>query len=214
MNRLHERLNKDDLLRDVLLAGFTTILVGGLLFWAANHLENTRAARAEELENTRAAQAEVLENTRFVRGAVMTPGATLKPFQSMELSGAQLAALPLNCPQGAPVQDVAAGCANFVQANLSGADLTDANLRGAALGGADLTGAYLTGADLAAADLTGAILTGANLNWTDLRGADLTDAYLDGAVMDFTCYDSTTGWYLDYEPPNPPDCQRPRPKAE
>ena len=53
-------------------------------------------------------------------------------------------------------------------ANLTGADLTRADLAGA-----NLTGAYLTGADLAGADLAGAYLA----------GADLTRAYLAGAKI-------------------------------
>ena len=55
-----------------------------------------------------------------------------------------------------------------VRVDLSGADLTEANLTGADLTGADLTEANLTGADLRGANLTGArlkeaILSGANL---------------------------------------------------
>jgi len=50
-------------------------------------------------------------------------------------------------------------------------DLTGANLTGADLRGADLTGAYLTGADLTGADLRGAYLRGADLTGADLRGA-------------------------------------------
>jgi uncharacterized protein YjbI with pentapeptide repeats len=57
-------------------------------------------------------------------------------------------------------------------ANLGGADLGDADLRGANLGGANLSGADLRGADLYDADLGGA----------DLRGADLYDADLGGAT--------------------------------
>ncbi len=41
---------------------------------------------------------------------------------------------------------------------------------------ADLTGANLAEADLIAANLGGAILTGANLHEADLLGADLTNA--------------------------------------
>ena len=43
-------------------------------------------------------------------------------------------------------------------ADLTGADLTDANLRGADLTGADLTDANLRGADLTDADLTDAVI--------------------------------------------------------
>lgn len=94
---------------------------------------------------------------------------------------------------------------------LSGADLTDANLRyitleGAALDGAilenvdlrdaklssiDLGGAYLSGADLRGANLCKASLREAhlqrkdklNLRGADLRGADLSGADLSGANL-------------------------------
>jgi len=48
-------------------------------------------------------------------------------------------------------------------ANLSGADLSHAYLRGANLSGANLSGAYLIGADLSHADLRGAYLRGATV---------------------------------------------------
>jgi hypothetical protein len=72
--------------------------------------------------------------------------------------------------------------ANLTEATLRGADLTGANLTEATLRGADLTGAYLTRADLRGADLTRADLTGANLTGANLTGADLTGADLTGAI--------------------------------
>ena len=68
------------------------------------------------------------------------------------------------------------------RANLSGADLSDANLIRANLIRADLSGADLSGADLIRADLSGADLSGANL----IR-ADLSGAYLSGANLDYSC---------------------------
>ena len=73
-------------------------------------------------------------------------------------------------------------------ANLSDADLRGANLRGANLSDADLRGAYLRGADLSDADLRGAdlsdaSLSGADLSDANLRGADLSDASLSGADL-------------------------------
>ncbi|EGB3573742.1 pentapeptide repeat-containing protein, partial [Salmonella enterica] len=78
--------------------------------------------------------------------------------------------------------------ANLYGANLRGADLCDANLRGANLRGANLRGANLYGANLRGADLCGANLYGANLRGADLcdanlRGADLCDANLRGADL-------------------------------
>jgi hypothetical protein len=68
--------------------------------------------------------------------------------------------------------------ANLIDANLSGADLSEANLIDANLSGADLSGADLSGADLSEADLSGADLIEANLSGADLSGADLSDAHL------------------------------------
>ena len=65
--------------------------------------------------------------------------------------------------------------ADLSNANLSNADLTYANLTGAYLGSADLSGANLTNADLSNANLEGAYLTGA-----DLIGVIWTGAYING----------------------------------
>jgi len=67
---------------------------------------------------------------------------------------------------------------DLVQANLRGAHLVQANLRGA-----DLRGAHLFKANLRGAYLRGAHLSGANLREADLREADLREADLDGAVL-------------------------------
>ena len=63
-----------------------------------------------------------------------------------------------------------------VRANLSGADLT----------GADLSLAYLTRADLRGADLT---------------GADLSLAYLSGAYLSWAIWNEDTSWPDGFEPP-------------
>jgi hypothetical protein len=65
-----------------------------------------------------------------------------------------------------------------VRADLSGADLSGANLRSA-----DLRSANLSGADLRSADLSGANLRSANLRSADLSGADLRSADLSGADL-------------------------------
>jgi hypothetical protein len=86
----------------------------------------------------------------------------------------------------------------LIEADLSGADLREANLSRAYLGGADLREAILSGADLSGANLSeailsradlsgaylnGAILSGANLSGADLREAILSGAYLNGAIL-------------------------------
>ena len=70
-----------------------------------------------------------------------------------------------------------------MQANLSWADLSGADLFGANLSGADLFGANLSGASLSRANLSRASLSGANLSWADLFGADLSGADLSGANL-------------------------------
>ncbi|EAU4927211.1 pentapeptide repeat-containing protein [Salmonella enterica] len=73
--------------------------------------------------------------------------------------------------------------ANLYGADLRGANLCDANLYGANLRGADLCGANLYGADLCDANLYGANLRGADLCGANLYGADLCDADLRGANL-------------------------------
>jgi uncharacterized protein YjbI with pentapeptide repeats len=72
--------------------------------------------------------------------------------------------------------------------DLSGADLSEANLRQAQLSAADLSEANLRQADLSAAKLNGADLrcadlTGADLRYADLRYADLSRANLSAANL-------------------------------
>ena len=64
-----------------------------------------------------------------------------------------------------------------MKADLSGADLSRANLSGADLSGANMSWANLSGADL----------SGANMSWANLSGADLSGAYH---------LDKVTGLYL------------------
>ena len=64
------------------------------------------------------------------------------------------------------------------RADLFRADLSGANLSGANLFRADLSGADLSGANLFRADLSGADLSGANLSGADLSGANLSGANL------------------------------------
>ena len=68
-----------------------------------------------------------------------------------------------------------------VNAVSNGAYLGDADLRGADLRGAYLRGAYIGDADLRGADLRGAYLCCAYIGDADLYGADLRGAYLRGA---------------------------------
>jgi uncharacterized protein YjbI with pentapeptide repeats len=73
--------------------------------------------------------------------------------------------------------------ANFLVANLQGADLTGAHLLAADFSSADLTGAVLSYSHLDLADLRDAKLDGAVLYRASLRGADLIGASVTGADL-------------------------------
>jgi hypothetical protein len=101
------------------------------------------------------------------------------------------------------LNQVAPGRAPTAQEGLSGADLSKANLRNADLSGAFLDGAMLVETDLRGADLDGAHMTGcvltnatmrnarmrevdltaATLRWADISGADLSRAVLRQANL-------------------------------
>ena len=84
--------------------------------------------------------------------------------------------------------------ADLTNANLSRADLTNANLRGADLTNANLSRADLTKANLRGADLTNANLTNANLSRADLSRADLTNAILrDASLMPYALIGAELG---------------------
>ncbi|WP_062529610.1 pentapeptide repeat-containing protein [Demequina rhizosphaerae] len=118
-------------------------------------------------EDERNARDESLGNSLFVRQAVMSDREVL-PFSALYLAEAQLSGLDLS---GADLSDAVLAGAELKGTDLSGADLSEADLSGADLSGADLTGASLAEADLSRADLSGADLTGADLTEVDAAGA-------------------------------------------
>jgi hypothetical protein len=68
--------------------------------------------------------------------------------------------------------------ADLREADFSWASLSRANLSEADLSGANLSEANLSEADLSGADLSGADISRANLSWANLSGADITRASL------------------------------------
>ena len=84
---------------------------------------------------------------------------------------------------GADLRDVDISGWTFTGTNLRDADLSGANLVGAEFDDADLSGADLSGANLRFADLRGADLSGANLTDANLRNANLGNANLSGANL-------------------------------
>ena len=97
--------------------------------------------------------------------------------------------------------------ANFWNADLSGADLRYADLRGACLWNANLWGANLGcanlgGADLRDANLWNADLRGANLGGADLNDADLSSAFLRGADLRYASLGCADLRYADLRDAN------------
>jgi uncharacterized protein YjbI with pentapeptide repeats len=123
-------------------------------------------------------------------GAPVNPGsdvARLQPFESINLSGQNLAFLRL------PRSNFARG--NFDGGRLVGVVLTpDSDLAGASLHEAlvvdgDLRGVSLVNADLTNADLFGVNLCNAKLYGAKLQGANLSNATLTG--VDFASLEGT-----------------------
>jgi len=72
---------------------------------------------------------------------------------------------------------------NLSGADISNADLSGTNLSGATLSGANLSGSTLTGSNLSGTNLRGATMAGADMSGSTLRNADLSGANLSGATM-------------------------------
>ena len=89
---------------------------------------------------------------------------------------------------GADLIDADFNGLNLRRAHLYNTDLFGANFRGADLRGANLIAADLRGADLSGADLRGANLLGADFREADLSGADLRGANLDDANLPHPIY--------------------------
>lgn len=66
--------------------------------------------------------------------------------------------------------------------DLSGANLSNADLTSADLSGANLHDTYMVGANLRGANLSGTLLGDSDLSHANLAGADLSNAHLGGAL--------------------------------
>jgi uncharacterized protein YjbI with pentapeptide repeats len=97
-------------------------------------------------------------------------------LNSVYLTGAELV--------GANLSNIRlGGMANFVKANLTGANLSGSVFPESYFGGANLTGAILRDADLAGANFPRAILKGADLTGANLTGANMVEADLSEADL-------------------------------
>jgi len=88
---------------------------------------------------------------------------------------------------GANLHDANLRYADLRYADLSGANLHDANLSGADLSDANLSGAYLRYANLHDAYLRYANLRYADLSYANLSGVNLRGANFSGANLDMSC---------------------------
>jgi len=186
--------NRDDLIRDGLIAVVLAGVGVGAAFWIASRQDQL----ARDLETA----SEIQENVRFVRQVAIDPQAA-KPFRGLNLHGAYLARLDL----GYESRHNPNNCAEFEEADLGdallyGTDLTLANLTSAKLAGANLFIAHLANANLHGADLTNA-----NLSSADLRGANLSVAILSGANLQEVCFDDKTLSPDGFTPPAPGSCR-------
>lgn len=85
----------------------------------------------------------------------------------------------------------------FFKSDFTGADFTDADLRGVRLQQGDRNINYTRYRNTAAPEITrfnGANFTNAKLDGADLRGGDFTGANFDGATLALAKYDCTTSW--------------------
>lgn len=181
------RAQKGELARDAII-GFVVgvVLFLGACWWDArlqarqDALASAIADRQDGVARDLANQAEVLENTRFVRQLAMMKGVLLKPFANIDLKGAELGGLNLQCVNWRTYT----GCANFFGADLHEADLRATNLRGAGLIQADLYSATLDEANLTNVDLSEANLTGVGGKaFARFRGAQFYGATLFQAQL-------------------------------
>ena len=85
--------------------------------------------------------------------------------------------------------DVAVYKAKNGEKNLSGADLSGADLRWVDLSGANLEKANLCGADLSGVNIKGANLSGADIRQSIFHCQFIREANLSGVI-----YDDTTKW--------------------
>ncbi len=90
--------------------------------------------------------------------------------------------------------------ANLTDADLENADLNGANLQEAELTRADMSNADLTGADLDIAQLRLANLTGADLSGASLEGTRLRYANLTGTTLTSAVYSSSTEFPVGFDP--------------
>ena len=125
------------------------------------------------LTNTILQTAPIFRNSSLERANLGNIDASAGEFFNVFMQGVNLQHADLEAAEFS-------GNTILINANLSGADLTDAVLRNIDLQDADLTSANLSGADLRGADLRRANLTNVVLNNTMILGANLEGIIYNG----------------------------------
>lgn len=118
--------------------------------------------------------------TAFLHRAGRVIAILLLLFHGFSLEGTEFTQAELN---GADLRRADLRGVRLVQVEMYGADLRDADFRGADLGQARFSGADLSGAQFNVADLGQVDFNGAILRHADLRGANLTQAGFKGADL-------------------------------
>jgi len=140
---------------------------------------------------------------KMVKNKRITPSTGQKLIQIVNAFGGNLGCYPaqidvpippspiISPTMGSPISDcndVPGPGANFVACNfafmdLSGVDLSNADLRGAIFVETDLSGANLEGANFGGATLINVDLTGAKLSGADFGGSEINSVNLNGASI-------------------------------
>ncbi len=181
----------------VIRDGLLALIIGALLLWSQNAIDNReanlsqkaeehrtelaqkadqqRAKLAQDAEESRAVHAEQLENLRYLREQVANGHALM--FAGLDLRNADLEAMDLSD-------------ANLRNADLRNVDFTGANLDHAQLGLADLRGAWIGHTSFRGANLEGADLRKVTSQPPDTGEGDGPD--FSGAVLNFAQADGST----------------------
>lgn len=93
--------------------------------------------------------------------------------------------------RGADMSEAQLQDANMIMAQIQGADMPDAQLQGANMRSAQLQGVNMANAQLQGANMESALLQGANMFLAELQGVDMGSAWLQGANMSNAQFQST-----------------------
>jgi uncharacterized protein YjbI with pentapeptide repeats len=203
-----------------LLAGIGS---GYVLLENQKQIDDKRASAEQQAAALLSAQAIKLENLRFVRETALGANPA-RPFGGLDLSGTELASLPL---RGAQFEFSNLANTDFLDADLQGArfdeailyntDFVDADLRGSNLDPSVPTDqktheptrqefGQFRGANLSASDIHDARFVKGQIEYADFSHAflydvDFSSAILTGVRFAGVCYGKSTRWPTSFTPP-------------